>query len=134
MKCFDLNPDANIDFDGYCRFIESAPRILAPFTLDIGSMLDFEAEQRRMNRISMNTLNRKELTQIIIGQDPKTKYNKKWHRPQFLKSMQKDKVQKVNSIHNADEIYKDLTDGSEGMVVSVGDGDISTNEEEQEIE
>merc|ERR1712032_223177 len=75
-----------------------------------------------------NTLNTKELTQIIIGQDPKKKYNKTWHRPQFLKSMQKDKVQQVNSIHNADEIYSDLMEQTEDgklAVFALMDGDES---------
>merc|ERR1712087_579710 len=106
-------PGGHLDFEGYSQLAQEMPRILEPFTLDIEHLLDFEAEQRRMNRISVNTLNTKELTQIIIGQDPKKKYNKTWHRPQFLKSMQKDKVQQVNSIHNADEIYSDLMDQTE---------------------
>jgi len=131
MRCFDLDPDGNIDYDGYCRFIESAPRILAPFTLDIDHLLNYEAERRRMNRISQNTLNTKELRQIIIGQDPKKKYNKTWHRPQFLKSMQKDKVHQVNSIHNAEEIYKDLVhhdEAGKGLLALIG------NEEAEETD
>merc|ERR1711879_45346 len=126
MKCIELDSNGNIDFNAYCQFMENSPRLLAPFTLDIGHLLDFEAERRRMNRISMNSINQKELTQIIIGQDPKKKYNKTWHRPQLLKSMQKDKVYAVNSIHNADEIYKDLVDSDGGNTVSTptpGDGD-----------
>lgn len=138
MECFDLDPDGNIDYDGYCQFIERTPRILAPFTLDIEHLLNFEAERRRMNRISVNTLNTKELTQIIIGQDPKKKYNKTWHRPQFLKSMQKDKVQQVNSIHNAHEIYKDLgdqpDDGGRMAVFALVDGNESAVGSEEESE
>jgi len=108
MKMFDLDNNGNITYESYCNFVRKNPRLLAPFTLDIEKLLEYEAEQRRMKRISINSLKKKKLNQMFIGQDPKKKYNKKWKKPQFIKDMEKDRIQHVNSIHNANEICQDL--------------------------
>lgn len=110
MKCFDLDNNGNITYQSYAKFIKKNPRLLQPFTLDIEKLLDYEAEQRRMKRISLNSLKKKKLRQIVIGQDPKKQWNKKWHKPQWYKDMEKDQIQHVNSIHDANEICKDMFD------------------------
>merc|ERR1711971_253786 len=97
-----------VSFEVFRAFMRANTRLLAPFTLDIEKLLQFEAEERRMERYSVNTLKGKKLRQIIIGADPKKKYNRHWHRPSFIKTMQKDQVQSVNSVHNAADIMRDL--------------------------
>ena len=112
MKLFDLDANGHITYKSYCKFIKKNPRLLAPFTLDIEKLLDYEAEQRRMKRISINSLKKKKLRQMVIGQDPKKQWNKKWHKPQWYKDMEKDEIQHVNSIHDANEICKDMFDST----------------------
>eukprot|EP01084_Bolivina_argentea_P265290 449617_1 len=110
MKEFNLDINGNISYESYLDYMRQNQRLLAPFTLDIEKLLDFESEKRRMKRISINSLKKKKLRQMVIGTDPKKKYNKKWKKPQFLKDLSKDQIQKVNSISNPNDICGDLFD------------------------
>jgi len=134
MKLFELDNNGNITYSAYCSFIEQNPRFLRPFTLNIEELLDFEAEQRRMKRISIDSLKKKKLTQMIIGQDPKKKYNKKWKTPQFIKSLSKDKIQIVSSIKDAEQIYIDLDQHKNGSIQTVNEPLSDEQKEKEEKE
>ena len=127
MKLFELDSNGNITYSSYRKFVAKNPRLIAPFTLDIEKLLDFEAEQRRMKRISLNSLKKKKLRQIVIGQDPKKQWNKKWHKPQWYKTMEKDQIEHVNSIHDGNEICKDMFD----VTATINETILESKEEEE---
>ena len=108
LEQFELNEHGNVCYDSYCRFMQSNPRLLAPYSLDIEKLIDYEAEQRRMKRISFDSLKKRKLRQMVVGQDSKKKYQKKWKKPQFIKDLEKDKIQSVHSIVSANQICVDL--------------------------
>merc|ERR1712129_113172 len=138
MKQFELDSDGNIGYDAYCRFMQSNPRLLAVYSLDIEKLLDYECEQRRMHRISINSLKNKGLRQIVVELDSSKKKKSKWKKPQFIKDLEKDKVQSVHSVLDAQQICVDLDEVSEASELSsnpsseiVDDEDNNEKEEEE---
>merc|ERR1712129_114828 len=118
MKQFELDSDGNIGYDAYCRFMQSNPRLLIAYSLDIEKLLDYECEQRRMHRISINSLKNKQLRQIVVELDSSKKKKSKWKKPQFIKDLEKDKVQSVHSVLDAQQICVDLDEVSEASELS----------------
>merc|ERR1712154_721927 len=131
MRQFELDGDGNIGYDAYCRFMQSNPRLLAAYSLDIEKLLDYESEQRRMHRISINSLKKKKLRQIVVGMDT-TKKKMKWKKPQFIKDLEKDKVQSVHSVLNANQICVDLDGLSEQSELSSMNGDGDRGDDEKD--
>eukprot|EP01083_Nonionella_stella_P030154 82757_1 len=134
MKMFDLDANGNITYRAYCSFMEKQPRLLSPFTLDIEKLLDFEAEKRRMHRISLKSLQKKQLRQLVIGMDPKLRYNKKWKKPQFIKDMEKDEVHDVNTINSPQQICQDLFDDRSSAIAVTPSSPTDSDQEEKEKE
>merc|ERR1712129_45345 len=113
----------------------------AVYSLDIEKLLDYECEQRRMHRISINSLKNKGLRQIVVELDSSKKKKKsKWKKPQFIKDLEKDKVQSVHSVLDAQQICVDLDGVSEASELSsnpssgIVDDEKDNNEKEEEEE
>merc|ERR1712129_560464 len=107
----------------------------AVYSLDIEKLLDYECEQRRMHRISINSLKNKGLRQIVVELDSSKKKKKsKWKKPQFIKDLEKDKVQSVHSVLDAQQICIDLDGVSEASELSSNPSSGIVDDEKEEEE
>merc|ERR1712228_390374 len=95
----DLNGDGVIDYEEYRIYCRKNPRILQPFRLDITNIIYDEQENRRGRRVSKA----KVLRHWPSGAQAKNKMIRKIKKsvPGYMK---RDKIEKVRSIHNAQEI------------------------------
>ncbi len=101
------NVDGNkISFDEYCNFVSLAEnhRILAPFSLDINKLIQYEAASRRLRKYSLSSMNLKKLHHGPLATDSENKTVR-----QFFPSMIfGDKIERVSSIHDPTAICADF--------------------------
>merc|ERR1712228_207154 len=95
----DLNGDGVIDYEEYRIYCRKNPRILQPFRLDITNIIYDEQENRRGRRVSKA----KVLRHWPSGAQAKNKMIRKIKKsvPGYMK---RDKIEKVRSIHCAQDI------------------------------
>ena len=100
----NTDPD-RISFDEYCRFVSQPEnkRLLAPFSLDIAQLIKYESESRRLVR-----LNTMDMDPKTLHHGPLSVENRKFRA--FLPSVHfGDKIERVQSIHNAMEICNEFS-------------------------
>jgi len=95
-----------ISFQEYCRFVAlpQNKRLLAPFSLDVAQLIEYEAESRRLLKYSEEVTESRSLHHGPLCVD-----NRKIR--DYLPSVHfGDRVERVQSIHNAHDICNEFTE------------------------
>eukprot|EP01083_Nonionella_stella_P021109 58532_1 len=95
----DVNNDGVIDYDEYKVYCKKNPRVLEPFRIDIASLVLDEQENRRGRRVSQAKMLRHWPTDTKKKNQMFRKIKKSV--PGYMK---REKIERVRSIHNAQEI------------------------------